>query len=129
MHKDIAREIEGTAYEGRQATLDEWTREFNQERPHEALGMKTSAEVYVKSSRLWKGTPETLDYEGMGKRRVNKNGIIHHEGRGCFLSTALAGWDVGLQASAKARVDVYFAPLAAWADRTGERKLRGYQNR
>jgi len=111
MHKDIAREIEGTAYEGRQATLDEWTREFNEERPHEALGMKTPAEVYVKSSRPWKGTPETLEYEGMGKRRVNKIGIIHHQGRSHFLSTALAGWEVGLQACAQGRMDVYFGAL------------------
>jgi len=111
MHKDIAREIQGTAYAGRQATLDEWTREFNEERPHEALGMKTPSEVYVKSTRPWKGTPETLDYEGMGKRRVNKIGIIHYEGRSYFLSTALAGWDVGLQACAKGQVDVYFGRL------------------
>jgi len=111
MHKDIAREIQGTAYEGRQATLDEWTREFNEERPHESLGMKTPAEVYQKSSRPWKGTPEQLEYEGMSKRRVQRGGSIRFEGMSYFLSTALGGWEVGLKAAGADKVDVYFGRL------------------
>ena len=83
MHRDIARESEGTTCEGRpfdtlsacrQATLDGWTREFNEERPHDALGMKTPAEVYAKSSRPWKGTPEALEYEvGLGSLRRGRH--------------------------------------------------------
>jgi putative transposase len=47
MHRDIAGELEGSPYEERQAALETWRREFNEERPHEALGMKTPAEIYV----------------------------------------------------------------------------------
>jgi transposase InsO family protein len=111
LHKDIAREIEGTRYEGRQAALDEWTREFNQVRPHEALGMQTPAEVYKKSTKKWKGTPDELEYKGMAKRRVHRHGTIHYGNRQYFISSALAGWDVGLEASAAGKVDVYFGRL------------------
>ncbi len=44
MHRDIGGELEpGTAEQG---AMDLWRQEFNQERPHEALGMKCPAEVY-----------------------------------------------------------------------------------
>lgn len=111
MHKDVAREIEGTQYEGRQAALEEWTREFNQVRPHEALGMQTPAQVYKKSERKWKGTPDELEYKGMTKRRVHRRGTIHYGNKQYFISSALAGWDIGLQASATGKMDVYFGRL------------------
>jgi transposase InsO family protein len=111
MHKDVAREIEGTEYEGRQATLDEWTREFNQVRPHESLGMQTPVEVYKKSARKWKGTPDELEYKGMQKRRVHQHGTIHYGNRKYFISSALAGWDVGLKANGADKMDVYFGRL------------------
>ena len=111
LHHDIAREIEGTAYQGRQATLDTWTQEFNHERPHEALGMKTPAEVYVKSTRAWQGTPTELDYKGLSKRRVNRVGCISYEDEHYFLSTALAGWDLGLKAIPHGKLEVYFGAL------------------
>ncbi|MBP0618323.1 IS481 family transposase [Jiella mangrovi] len=41
-----------------QARFDEFVREFNDERPHEALGMKTPSEVYAPSSRAYRGLPE-----------------------------------------------------------------------
>ena len=41
-----------------QAKFDAFVEEFNQERPHEALAMKCPAEVYLPSSRLYRGIPE-----------------------------------------------------------------------
>jgi transposase InsO family protein len=79
MHKDIARELEGTSYPDRQAALDVWRREFNEERPHESLGMRMPKEVYKPSKRKWEGTPDQLDYEGLITRRVQKNGEIRFE--------------------------------------------------
>src|SRR5690606_21156148 len=40
-----------------QARFDDFVSEFNQERPHEALAMKTPAEAYVASSRPYEGLP------------------------------------------------------------------------
>ena len=111
MHRDIAAELEGTAYRERQAAFETWRCEFNQERPHEALGMKTPAEIYVPSERRWSGTPEQISYSKMSTRKVNGNGHIKHEGSMIFVSHALAGWEVGLSPRRDGNMDVYFARL------------------
>jgi hypothetical protein len=41
-----------------QARFEDFVREFNGERPHEALAMKTPAEVYTASRRLYQGLPD-----------------------------------------------------------------------
>jgi transposase InsO family protein len=41
-----------------QARFDAFIQEFNTERPHEALGMKSPAEVYSASPRAYHGLPE-----------------------------------------------------------------------
>jgi putative transposase len=111
MHRGIACELEGTPYEQRQASLDTWRKEFNGERPHEALAMRFPAEVYQPSSRSWKGSPEKIEYPGACSRRVNPRGVVCFEGEHIFLSTALAGWDVGLKPRNDNSLDVYFSRL------------------
>lgn len=111
MHLDIAREIEGSDYQERQATLDVWRREFNEERPHERLGMKMPAEVYRDSERRWDGGCEEIEYEGALRRRVAGRGMISYGGEWIFLSTALRGWDVGLKPTKEGKLEVYFARL------------------
>ncbi|RWG75983.1 integrase core domain-containing protein, partial [Mesorhizobium sp.] len=44
-----------------QARFDSFVNEFNHERPHEALAMRTPAEVYAPSSTAYEGLPE-LNY-------------------------------------------------------------------
>ena len=46
LHRDIARELEGVQHGERQAAFETWRREFNEERPHQALGMRVPAELY-----------------------------------------------------------------------------------
>ena len=41
-----------------QAKFDEFVHEFNADRPHEALAMKTPAEVYRPAPRPYAGLPE-----------------------------------------------------------------------
>lgn len=41
-----------------QARFDDFVSEFNTERPHEAIGMKTPGELYTPSSRPYRGLPE-----------------------------------------------------------------------
>ncbi len=111
MHRDIAAELEGTQYVERQPAFDTWRQEFNEQRPHEALGMKTPAEVYVPSAQRWSGTPEQISYPNMNARKVNKIGFIGYEGGKIFLSNALCGWHVGLQQREDGKLNVYFAQL------------------
>src|SRR6202521_666605 len=41
-----------------QARFDAWVEQYNQERPHQALGMKVPADVYTRSLRLYRGLEE-----------------------------------------------------------------------
>jgi transposase InsO family protein len=111
MHRDIAREVEGIDYQERQAALETWRREFNEERPHEALGMQVPAEVYRNSEQRWPGTPERLLYPGMATRRVNKRGEFSHEGERIFASISVGGWDIGLSPRADGDLEIYFCRL------------------
>jgi len=111
MHWDIARELEHAPYEERQPAFETWRKEFNDERPHQHLGMRMPRELYEQSSKKWEGTPEAIEYPGMAKRKVNKIGEIGYEGHRIFLSTALAGWDVGLRPCGEGDMEVYFSRL------------------
>jgi transposase InsO family protein len=110
MHRDISREIEAVGQSGQEA-LDLWRQTFNYERPHEALGMRCPGEVYAASERKYEGTPEDLDYPQMCPRRVSKDGLIKLDGQPLFLSTALAGWSVGLNPIAEELMEVWFGRL------------------
>jgi len=80
-----------------QARFDGFKKEFNYERPHQALGMKCPSEVYKNNERVYKGLPE-LSYP-MHDRTVR----ITHCGRICIgkrkinLSRCFAGHDVGVR--------------------------------
>jgi transposase InsO family protein len=110
LHLDIERELRGNALE-EQASFDEWRRTFNQERPHEALGMKCPVEVYRSSERKYEGTPEDLEYKAMESRKVAKWGSISWGSRLVFISGALAGWSVGLDRCAEGKQNVWFGRL------------------
>jgi transposase InsO family protein len=110
LHRDISLELEGVTGTHPQAALDLWREQFNHERPHEALGMRTPGELYVPATRKYYGTPEVLEYTAMGSRQVNACGQIHWENECYFLSRSLAGWNVGLQSLGQ-RVNVWFGRL------------------
>lgn len=108
LHLDIERELRG---QEQQASFDEWRRTFNHERPHEALGMKRPAELYQPSSRKFEGTPQDLIYPKMESRRVKSTGHIHYGNQSIFISSALAGWSVGLEFCEPAKFNVHFGGL------------------
>ena len=91
--------------------MDMWRQSFNYERPHEALLMRCPGELYRVSERKYQGTPEDLDYGQMCSRRVSAHGTIKLEGQTLFLSSALAGWSVGLKSITEQRMEVWFGAL------------------
>ena len=114
MHADIRRELQTGRIGRDQAAFDLWREEFNTERPHEALQMRVPAEVYVPSTRSYRGTPEEIDYGSMDIRRVTlRTGMIRYQNEPLFLSTALGGWTVGLSPTPDSDriLDVWFAHL------------------
>jgi len=115
MHKDIAMELEGGIHGdivAQQAALETWTREFNRERPHEALGMRVPSDMYVPSSRRYDPSEIEMSYPSdCLRRKVNTVGVIRIHGRSIGISTALSGWDVGLKPTGLSRYSVWFGPL------------------
>ena len=112
LHFDIFRELEREGRFEDQAAFDLWREEFNTVRPHEALGMATPAEVYHPSTRNYSGTPESIDYGGMDTRKVQeRSGAIMVGGEPIAISSALAGWNVGLCSAADGELEVWFAKL------------------
>jgi transposase InsO family protein len=111
LHLDIGRELEAHRLGEYQSELEEWRKIFNEERPHEALGMRRPAEVYCRSNRVYTGTPEDVEYPKLISRRVVSHGRIAWKGQRIFISTALAGWSVGLEPSGADHWNVWFGRL------------------
>jgi len=111
LHRDISRELETARLGEDQAVLDEWRHTFNHERPHEALGLRTPAEVYSSSHTKFQGTPQDLSYSGMDSRKIQTHGGIHWQGQAYFISTALQGWSVGVQPTPSGPCHVWFGRL------------------
>ena len=112
MHRDIRRELEAGRIGRDQAAFDLWREEYNTERPHEALGMRVPAEVYAASSRKYEGTPADIDYGGMETRKVQPcSGVIGYRREKIMITTAVAGWSVGLSPQVNGLVEVWFSKL------------------
>lgn len=98
MHRDMAGELEAfpaKTKSAEQGRCDRWRHEFNHIRPHQALGGKVPAELYVKSPR--KPVVQVPSYRGCTVRRVSRTGAVRLNSDRAFLSGALAGFVVGLQ--------------------------------
>lgn len=111
LHLDIHLELEKDRLGEEQAHLEEWRRVFNEERPHEALQMRTPSEVYRPCAKKYEGTPEDLSYPGMAARKVQQIGTIGWAGEHLFISTALQGWSVGIEPKQAPLCNVWFGRL------------------
>lgn len=80
-----------------QRRFDRMRREFNDLRPHEALGQQPPARVYVPSSRMYPARIEEPHYDATHQvRRVKDKGQIKWGGDEVFVCEALRGELVGL---------------------------------
>jgi transposase InsO family protein len=75
-----------------QRCFDEFRREYNEVRPHEALGQFTPASAYQPSARRYTGRAPSPSYdEGIPTRKVQSNGMFYWESERLFLGEAFAG--------------------------------------
>ena len=82
---------------GYQRWLDEFRKEYNEVRPHEALEMKTPASVWHPSPRAYQPKPAEWEYpEGAEVHRLERNGQLKLNGRRWQISGPLAGERVQL---------------------------------
>jgi len=111
LHRDISLQLESHGHSD-QDSLDLWRQEFNELRPHEALGMRCPSELYENSPRKYQSeVAQELDYGQMATRRINQNGRLKWHNHELFVSSSLGGWSVGLQVDAQQHIEVWFARL------------------
>lgn len=80
-----------------QRAFDRFKSEYNDERPHEAIGQKTPASVYRRSPRALSYKPLEITYDNQSVvRQVRIGGPIRWKGGLIYVSKALVGEPVGL---------------------------------
>jgi hypothetical protein len=80
------------------AALAEIEANYNQRRPHEALGMGYPAERYQPSARSYVEQVKPWEYPvGSDVRHLNRGGMLNEQGRRWFICEALAGQRVRVE--------------------------------
>jgi putative transposase len=79
-----------------QARFDAFVTRYNQERPHQALGMKVPADFYARSARVYRGLEDLTYPFHDATLTVTQCGRICFHGRKINLSHVLAGQNVGV---------------------------------
>ena len=100
MHGDMSIDLEQDAAVSndiQQQACDHWVHEFNHVRPHEALSMKTPAELYQRSTRPFRGIRTPRFRMGIAQRKVDCSGHVHLESRAPFVGAGFAGYRIGLE--------------------------------
>jgi hypothetical protein len=92
-----------------QHRFDRFREEFNEERPHEVLGMKRPAQVYQASGRSMPRRMEPYDYPANCLvRRVSHGGTIRVFKNQVFVSNTLQEDYVGLEEVDDGVYDLFF---------------------
>jgi len=105
---------------GQQRAFDRFRREFNQQRPHQALGMQTPASLYAPSPRPFPARLPDPEYgSSMKVHKVHLRGEISWKHQDVFLTETLIGERVGLEPIDDRYWTVYFAafPIARFDSR------------
>lgn len=113
MHRTLKKEATKPPMQtlrAQQREFDRFRREYNEVRPHEALGQQTPASVYRPSPRPYPDRLPNVDYPNtFVTRLVSTSGAIRWNSAQISVTTALAGQHVGLEEVDDGLWDVYFA--------------------
>ena len=127
-HRDLKAQTTrppARTFRGQQQRFDAFIREYNEERPHEALRDAVPASRYRPSPRPLPRQLPPLEYPGHWEiRRVGTNGCILWRGVPAFVSETLAGHPVAFEEVDEGVWTLHFGtvPLARWLER--ERRFR-----
>jgi transposase InsO family protein len=123
MHRTLKQETASPPAANRRAqqrAFDRFRQEFNQERPHEALGQRTPSSIYQPSPRSYPARLPQPEYgSALATRKVGLRGEISWKHQEVFLTEALIGERVGLEPIDDRYWRVYFAafPIALFDSR------------
>ena len=133
MHRTLKAEATrppATTVRGQQRRFDHFQREYNEERPHEALAQVPPAQHYVPSPRPYPRTLRGMDYpRHFETRYVSTNGGIRWHKRWVNVSHVLAEEYVGLEEVADGVWSVHFGPLLLGRLDERDYRLHGQHNR
>ncbi len=87
--------------------------EYNFERPHEALNMKTPGSCYTTSAKEWDGILRSPEYDRkiMEVRKVGQSGCIWLNQVEHYIGQTLSGEYVGLKEGFDDRLELYYGPV------------------
>ena len=92
--------------------ISDWVSFYNTRRPHQALGMKTPAEVFKSNRRRMHKTLKPWSYPaGWVAKWVKGNGEINWRGKRRYVGEAFVRDYVGLKATKFGVWRVYFGPM------------------
>ena len=118
MHRTLKQETASppaSTARAQQRAFDRFRHDYNEVRPHEALGMQTPAAVYACSPRPYPGRARPPEYDSAFKvRRIQQQGQFRWKSDRVFLGTVFQGERVGLLPLDERYFTVYFAsfPIA-----------------
>lgn len=93
-----------------QRSFDGFRKEYNTERPHEALGQEVPATFYQPSCRMLPDKLPEIEYPSyFTVRQIRSNGEIKWKGEFIYISQALAGEPVGLRQIGEREWEVRFS--------------------
>ncbi len=117
-HERLHLTMEEVIAEGRidraeqQRRFDHFRREYNHERPHEALGQRTPASVYETSWRPYPAVLPSVEYDvETTVRRVSSNGSVKWRGHDFFVTSVLNHEPVGFRELDDDRWTLWFGPV------------------
>ena len=93
--------------------MSQFYEEYNFERPHEALDMKTPGSCYRSSPRKWDGIlrPPEYDTKEMEVRKVCQSGCIWLRQNEYYIGQTLTGEYVGLKTNQSGELELYYGPI------------------
>lgn len=111
-----------------QRRFDRFRTSFNTERPHEALNDTVPAQWYRASARPYPSRIAAVEYPGHFEvRRVRTSGEMKWQGALVYLSEALVGEPVGLEAISDRHWKISFGPIELGLFDTHTRQLLAYK--
>ena len=129
MHKTLKRETARPPevdHVAQQARFDAWRTEFNHERPHEALQMKTPASLYLPSPRALPTKLPEPEYPGHFQvRLVSESSIFRLHHRPIFISEAFIDEYIGLEETGDGVWSLYFYDVLLGRLDERDYKVRG----
>ena len=117
-----------SSWRAQQRAFESFRREYNHDRPHEALAYASPASRYVPSRQTYPSRLPELEYPAHFRvERVYPNGVISFRETQWYLANCLAGEIVGLEEVANDRWKVCFGPIELGVLDVSNAKTRGYR--